>query len=179
MAINQAAAQRIAQAKVSTTGNRIKEGNYVLVVKRILCGPKFKGTFFIPEFDVVASEKISETEPNRKGSDCSCAWQLDGTGKSGEAAKGNIKQFVSALLNIPLEDEAAIMEQASRHAGEKETDPDVYRARGMLVECETMRQTIQSGPHAGEQGIFPRFRFVQQTPEEIALRRQELDANKR
>lgn len=179
MAINQAAAKRIADAKTSSAGNRIKEGNYVLVVKRIFCGPKYKGTYFIPEFDVVASEKTGDVEPNRPGTDCSCAWQLDASGNSGEAARGNIKQFVAALKNISVDDGDAVMAAAGENAGERESDPDCLRARGTLIECETVRKRITTGPNAGTEGCFPRFKYVEQTSDEVAERRKKLDADKR
>lgn len=179
MALSQAAAERIGKAKTSESGNRIKEGSYVLIVKKITCSTKFSGTFYIPEFDVVAAEKTGANEPNKEGTDCSCAWDMNGKGKSGEAAKGNIKQFVAALLGIPVEDEDQITAECGKYAGETEKDPDCFRARGMLIECETRRQRIQSGPNAGTEGVFPRFKHVEQTEEEIAERRKDLDNRKR
>lgn len=185
MAIDPKLASKIANAKTGGGGNRIKDGEYVLVVKRILCETKFNGTFVIPEMDVVAAEATQEgVVPNKEGTDVSSAWSLDAPGKQGEAALGNIKQFFCALLGLDEGSTSpeAIMEKVGQYAG-KAGDPDSTRARGMLVHCVTRRKTIQTGKNAGKDGTFPYFSTVSaedgNSAAEIAERRKELDAKKR
>lgn len=184
MGLDPAVANKIANAKTSNSGNPIKAGNYVLVIKQLLCDKKFNGTFVIPEFDVVESEVLIDgVTPNKPESDCSCAWQTDKAGKAGEAALGNIKQFGCALLGLPENTEPTeIMQKIAEWVGGP-TDPDRLRARGMLILCSTRRKKIQNGPNAGKEGDFPHFSYVSpeegNSAEEIAERRAKLDAEKR
>lgn len=175
-----AMARKIAEAKTSVSGNRIQPGHYVLVVKQILCNEGgYNGAFVIPEFDVVDAEKTNgEGEPNRVGSDCSCAWQIDAKGEKGEAMRGNAKKFIAALMALDLGNEDAINKALNDHCGAA-GDKDALRARGMLVECTTQRRRIKTGPNAGQEGDFPEFKHVLQTPAEIAERRAQLDRDRR
>lgn len=182
MALSEALAKKIANAKVSGAGNRITDGDYVLMVKQIICEQKYKGTFYIPEFEVVESAKTHPTvEPNVKGSDCSCAFDIEAAGAKGEAARSNAKQFVCALLGLDEEkvSEADFIAKAGEYAGGKGT-PDALRARGMYVACTTFRNTIKTGPNAGKEGAFPRFSHVGSehgnTAAEVARRREALDS---
>jgi hypothetical protein len=178
MGIPASLAKQIAEAKTSGGGTPIKDGEYVLVVKQILCEKMFTGLYVIPEFDVVACEKTRENiEPNKVGSDCSCTWSLDKGGKAGEAAKGNIKNFFCGLLGLD-EGAADLAEMLSCYAGGK-NDPDRLKARGMLICAKTYRKTTQSGPNVGKEGCYVRFSPVAasegNSTEEIAKRRAELD----
>lgn len=178
MAIKKELLKKIADAKTSVGGTPIRDGEYILVVKRILCEEKFKGMFIIPEFDVVEAEATHETvKPNPPGSDCSCAWAMDKAGKAGEAAKGNIKQFAEALLDLAGADE--IMAKLGEYAGESGSE-DSLRARGMLIAARTQRKKTQTGENAGKEGVYPVFFHIEgQTDEEIAARRAELDSKNR
>jgi hypothetical protein len=173
-------AKQIAEAKTSNSGTRIKDGEYVLLTKGVLCDQLFSGLFVIPEFDVVEAKKTHETiEPNAVGSDCSCAWQLDKTGKPGEAAKGNIKNFFCGLFGKSEDDTTSLVDLVSQYAGGK-TDPDRFRARGMLVIARTYRKVTQNGPNTGKEGVYVKFSRVPaedgNSETEIAKRRAELDA---
>ncbi len=194
MALAQALLSKIANAKTSTSGNQIKAGDYVLLVKRNICEQKFSGTMFIPEFDVIESESVvDDVTPNRVGTDCSCAWALDKGGKAGEAALGNIKQYMCGLFGLP---DTTPTEDVMKVVGENsgaQTDTDALRARGMLIRCTTRRKKIQNGPNAGKEGDFPHFATVSavstgdlnidlaetNTPAAVAARRAQLDAAKR
>lgn len=195
MAIPAAVAKKIAEAKTSKNGTPIKAGEYTLLIKRILCDGKFTGLKFIPEFEVVDCEpngemtvggdgrSVTETpaEPNKVGSECSCAWALDAAGKKGEAMLGNIKQFMCSLLGLDLSTTPVdeIMSKAAQWAGPS-GDPDALRARGMLISCSTKRRRIQNGENAGKLADFPEFTHVTaadgNSPEKIAERRAVLDA---
>lgn len=181
MAIPANLQKKIAEAKMTAGGNNIKDGDYEFVVKQIICEAKYKGTFFIPEFDVLKAQKTHSTiEPNTVGSDCSAAWPLDTNGPAGEAAKGNIKQFLCGLFDLPesvgMEE---IMKVANDYAGPAGSE-DALRARGMLVRASTFRKAVKSGPNVGKEGCYPRFSPVtDQTPEQVAERRKKLDADAR
>ncbi len=183
MAINAALAKKIADAKPSGGGGiRLKDGEFVLMIKQIICEAKHKGVMYIPEFEVVASEATrDDVVPNKPGTDASCAWAMDGTGNAGTAAKGNIKQFFCALFGLADDDETFNAE-LGKYAGEK-GDADALRARGMLVACRTYRKTIQTGNNAGKEGCFPEFTRVSEadgnSADEIAARRKDLDSRKR
>lgn len=172
MAIPKELAKKIADARPSNHGIPIVDGDYVLMIKRIIAEEKYKGFFFIPEFEVVESEaKVSGVIPNKVGSECSCCWALNGSGKGGDAQRGNAQNFSVALLGLSRDD-PEYLEKISSMAG-KEGSEDSLRARGMLVLCSTYRQVIQSGPKAGTEGVFPRFTHVGHdvnAPAEIAAR---------
>lgn len=174
MGLSPALAKKIAEAKASASGNRIKEGMYVLELLKVICEQKFKGTMFIAEMLVRESAAISDkVEPNKVGTTCSIAYNLDGGGKAGEAAKSNTKKFVCALFGLDLEcDGDEFTEKLSHILDDKQP------ARGMLISCETVRQEIQTGKMAGTEGVFPRFEHVDQTDKEITERRKALDAEK-
>lgn len=178
MAIPKHLAEKIASAKTSGGGNNLTDGEYILVVKRILCKDGYTGVRLIPECDVVEAMQTHATVlPNKAGSDVSFAWALNESGKKGDASRGNAKQFMAALLNIAGESD--LFETVGKYAGEKETDEDSLRARGMLIHAKTVRKVIQSGENKGKEAAFPRFSYVDQTAEDIAKRRADLDARKR
>lgn len=175
MGISPALAKKIADAKTSVSGNRIKDGEYELLVRKIICESKYKGTMFIVEFDVVDSAPTHEKiAPNAPGTECSVAFSLDAPGPGGDAAKSNAKQFLLGLLG--LEDgEADFMEKLVEYCD------DDQPGRGMLVNCATYRKTINSGKNAGTEGCYPRFAQATEgnSDKEIAARRKKLDADKR
>lgn len=179
MGISPALAKKIAESKPSNTGTRIKEGEYVLVVKQIICDEMNSGTMYIPEFDVVAAEKTADTEPNKEGTDCSCAWPVDSPGNAGKAAKANINQFVHSLFELE-EGSEEFGKYLTQYSGEKDS-ADAMKARGRIVLCATRRKKIKTGPNAGTEGIFPEFRPAKEgnSPAEIAERRKGLDAARR
>src|SRR5262249_41157913 len=155
-----ALAKRIAEAKTSKGGVRIKDGEYVFLVKRIICESKYTGLMFIAELEVVESLKsddpnaAKDVEPNAPRTECSQAWALDGSGPAGDAAKSNTKQFLLALLGLP-ESTAPddFVKNLGEYSGETGT-PESVKARGMLVACSTRREPIKSGKSAGTMGCF-------------------------
>lgn len=170
MGISPALAKKIAEARASAGGNNIKDGQYVMVVKKLLVDQKFKGTFFVAEFDVVDSDKTHATvEPNLPGTDCSIALNLD----SNVSAPGNMKQFFLGLFN---KDEATVDSKELVELISKNTGDD-QPARGMLVECATYRKVTKTGVNAGKEGVYPKWSPASEgnSPAEIAARRKSLD----
>ncbi|MEO9194311.1 MAG: hypothetical protein ABI445_11660 [Polyangia bacterium] len=177
MGIPAALAKRIAEAKTTGGGNNIKDGNYGLLIKKLSCEGKFKGTCFIAEFDVVDSEKTHATiEPNTVGSDCSFVLNLD---KNPETALGNLKGFYCGLLGV----EESAISQSELADKIVEYCSDDNKARGMLICASTYRKVTQKGPNAGKEGVYPRFSPVDaangNAPADIAKRRAELDAERK
>ncbi len=183
MAISPALAKKIAEAKTSgARGDRITDGEYVHIVDALICDQMFSGTNFIPELIVLEPEKIrDDVEPNKKGSTVSCAWPVDGSGPAGEAAKGNIKQFICALFDIPESDQEKFIEHLLKYSGPKGS-PESTRARGMVIHTKTRRSTIKTGKNAGKEGCFPHFTHLSKeqgnSEAEIAERRKEIESKK-
>lgn len=175
MGISRAAAEKIAKAEVSGRGNHLTDGQYVLVVKQIITNTGHKGTFYIPEFDVVMSSPhpTDGGTPNRPGTDASCAWPIDVGGDRGAAANTNIKGFVLSLFGCT---EAEFIERLCDWSGEQGSDA-ARKARGFVVSCVTYKHRIQKGPNAGKEATYPRFigESLQNTPEKVAARRAKLD----
>jgi hypothetical protein len=173
-----ALAKKIAEARATAGGNRIKDGSYVFVVRKIILDEKFKGNFFIAEFDVLMSASVrDDVEPNKVGTDCSMALNLD-TNKS---TPGNMKQFFCALLG---KEDGELQGQDYLKEVAKYVDDD-QPGRGMLIEATTYRKTTLTGPNAGKEGTYPRFATVSTEADEggmdnsaarIKARRAELDA---
>jgi hypothetical protein len=171
MGMSPALLKKIAEARATAGGNNIKDGEYVLLVKKIIVDSKFKGTTFIAEFDVVDCEKTHATvEPNPKGTDCSIALNLD----TNVLAPGNMKQFFLGLLGL---DEATTPAAKLGEEMSKYTADD-QPGRGMLIECSTYRKVTKTGPNAGKEGVYPRWYPASEgnSSAEVAARRKVLDA---
>lgn len=173
-----ALAKKIADARATAGGNQIKDGSYVFLIRKIILDEKFKGNFFIVEFDVVMSAaQRDDVEPNKVGTDCSMALNLD-TNKS---APGNMKQFFCALLgkeDAELQGEA-YLDEVAKYTGDEQP------GRGMLIEATTYRKVTLTGPNAGKEGTYPKFAHVSAEADEngmdntsarVKTRRGELDA---
>lgn len=172
MALSKDLAKKIADAKTSGSGNRIKKGVYELEVTKVMCDKKYNGTMFIAEMNVLESEAADEkVTPNQPGTTCSVAFNLDKGGAAGDAAMGNTKQFVCALRG--LDPETATSEEflAALEDVVSERQPD----RGRVVGCETIDKEIRTGKSAGTVGCFPKFLHVKQAPADVKARREALD----
>lgn len=173
-----ALAKKIADARATSGGIHIRDGNYVFLVRKVILEEKYKGNFFITEFDVLMAQSVrTDIEPNKVGTDCSMSLNLD-TNKS---APNNMKQFLCALLG--KEDHelqgAEYLKEVAKFTG------DTQPARGMLIEASTYRKVTQGGPNAGKEGVYPRFVHVSSETDSdgmdnsearIKARRAELDA---
>ena len=168
MGLSREIADRIKNAKMAGQGTPIRDGVYVLEIKKMICDNLFSGNMYITEFVVRECERVRpDIEPNAVGSTCSTAYNLDLTGKAGEATFGNVKNEVLAVLGKTEAD----LQNLDLFEELKRLNSPEQPTRGMLVGCETRRQKIQSGKNAGTEGVFPRFMYIKQTAAEIAERR--------
>jgi hypothetical protein len=165
--------QKIANSRASMGGNRITDGKYLFLIKKMLIEAKFDGTMFIVEFKVLAAEGIlPDVQPNKVGTTASYVVNLD----KNISAGGNAKAFVLGLLGYK-EDEVAPADVEATLADLTDT---AQPARGMLIADETYRKPIRSGPNAGKPFTAHRWTYVgQNAPEEVAKRRAELDAEEK
>lgn len=175
--------EKIARSQASGGGTVIKDGVYRLMILKMMVDKKFKGTCFIVEFEVVESKPAIEgVTPNAPGSRCSYVVNLD----RNVSAAGNCKAIILALLGVdesklthegkPATDEqkvAQIMECVAWCVGEQNP------TRGMLIDDTTFRKEIQSGANAGKPFTGHIWARVEQTPAEIASRRQAIDAKQK
>lgn len=178
-------------AKASTGGNYLVDGQGRLMVTSLKYDPGTNsGRIFVAEFKVVSSAPVDvrdtkgaplDIKPNAVGSQPSYVQLFD----KFESAFGNTKAFVLALLGKEedsLEDnefvddlcELTDTEQAGGELTSKKGDR-VDPARGMLIDYSTYRQVIKKGPNAGNQITLLKWAYVDQTAEEVAARRAELD----
>lgn len=167
--------EKIAKAKASGGGTLINDGKYTFMVKKLIAENKFKGACFIAELFVVKSEDtFTGVEANKKGTSCSFVLNLD----KNIAAAGNAKAFLLALdgrkeSDVKDEEFIALLEEATN---DDPTRGVVQPLRGALIADETFRKTVQSGPRAGQPFTGHNWSHIEQTGEELAKRRAELDA---
>ena len=174
---------KIARAQASGSGTVIKDGIYRLMITKMMIDKKFKGTCFIVEFEVVESKvAIEGVTPNAPGSRCSYVVNLD----RNVSAPGNCKAIILALLGVD--------ESKMTHEGKPATDEQKIAqimecvawcvsqenpTRGMLLDDTTFRKEIQNGANAGKPFTGHNWSRVEQTAEEIAARRQAIDAKQK
>jgi len=168
---SQSVFQKIASAQAFQGGSWIRDGRYVLQVKKIECGQKFSGNHFIVEFVVVSCERTEPfADPNPVGSLCSWVLALD----KNLSAPGNAKTFILALLGydgeVSVDDLVATIDEIT---GDKNP------AKGMLIHDETFRKPTKAqmaSKEADRSKLFLGHRWsnIKQTDEEIAARRAEM-----
>lgn len=177
--------KKIATASASGGGTPIKDGIYRFMIHKMMIDKKFKGVCFIVEFDVVdAKSSIDGVTPNPVGSRCSFVVNLD----RNVSAPGNTKALILALLGVdeskildPKTGQPASDDERNRQIGEvvawavSETNP----TRGMYLDDTTYRKEIISGANAGKPFTGHSWARVEQTPDEVAARRAEIDAKQK
>ncbi len=189
MALSPALAKKIADAKSSKGGNRIKDGNYIFAVERLEFAEKNGGNTFVAELRVIESESNGSrnigdgttgdlNEPNVKGSSVSFVCVLEST----PSAAGNMKEMLCALVNADPDSGEAFLNAFNTYVEHKDTDGKKINtsqpARGMIIGAETYRKMTKNGKNAGKWGTYPGWAHIEQTAEEIKTRRAELDAPK-
>lgn len=174
---------QIANAKTFTQGNSITDGRYLWLVKQILVEKKHKGVMFIAEMKCIESAPVTiDPKLAEKGEDLSLIKPV-GVGESasyivnlnnGDSAFSNVKSY---MLGIDGSDPKSVnpvefrnMLDAARSAAQP--------FRGAYVRSESYRKPIKN-PKSADRTIFMghNWMFVPQTPEEIAARRAQLDAD--
>jgi len=168
---------RIAKAQASIGGNIIRDGIYKFVITKMVHEQKFNGNMFIVEFKVLESQSYPDivdektgkpVTANAVGTTCSYVLNLD----KNIAALGNAKSFVMALVGET--DEGSIDEEDFQQTLEALLSKD-QPARGMAIGDETFRKPIQKGPNAGKPFTGHRWKHIEESEDQIAARRSELD----
>lgn len=173
---------KIAAAKCSQGGNRIKDGKYVFSITKVVSEVKRGGSMFIVEMLVDESQTIPDIldaggkpiTANAPGTTVSWVLNVD----SNDSAPGNIKSFTLALFD---ENEADSDAEELQAKAKGEPSPLATAlgeligkdqpAIGMKIACETYRKLIKSGANAGKPFVGNNWRHVPQTVEEIAANR--------
>lgn len=172
----------VQNARATQGGNYIRDGRGRLIVDKIELEKKNDGPYFIAEFVVESSQKVTvyselqkkplDIEPNEPGSRCSMAVPLaDPKIKSGP---GNVKTFVLGLLGFSES-------EVDAKPGALKTTLEQLRsakqpARGMVIDFETYRKVTRAGD---KELVLPKWSSVAPTagndPESIARRRAKLE----
>jgi hypothetical protein len=178
------ALDKITKAKPTQGGNNIKDGNYTLLVEKVIYDPKgYSGATFVMEYRVIKAESNGATDemknaprgnlvvPNPVGTTCSNVCLLDSFDNAGGNAKAAL---LGAMIPLGYTDEmiteAVILEVSGPN------NP----LRGIAVRLETYR-----GWNKGKKQIANRdkpltlcsWKPVTQTREDIAAQRAWLDSN--
>jgi hypothetical protein len=172
--------KKIASARATGGGTIIRDGIYRFMIHKMMIEKKWKGVCFIVEFEVIdAKPAIDGVAPNPVGSVCGYVVNLD----RNPSAPGNTKALILGLLGI---DESKITNAAGQPASEDEQHAQIAECvawaiseqnpcRGMLLDDVTFRKEIQSGANAGKPFTGHNWARVDQTPEQVAARRAEID----
>lgn len=166
---------------VTKSGTKLRQGEYVLVVKRILATTSEQtksGSYLIPECDIEAAEQTDPAvTPNVKGSDCSFTFPMDAQGFQAQYRMRDMQDFFCPLLDIVADDD--FITSIDKYVGPRDTE-DSLRARGRVVHVlVTLGDPVKTGKNAGKSFPEYAFSFVEQTDADVAKRRAELDKNKR
>jgi hypothetical protein len=166
MGVREEMLKKIASAKATAGGNRIKDGNYLFEIMNILVEKKFSGWMFIAEFlvrEATASGLKDATgrliEPNAVGSTCGYVLNLD----KNISAVGNAKAMILALFGMQ---ESEVSDEdffASLDAVSKPDQP----ARGMLIAASTFHKAKRNG----DDFMGLNFTGVDNPEDQVAARR--------
>lgn len=181
----------IVNAKVSFGGNRIMDGKYLFITKKLLAKKSDKNSakaFFIAEFYVeesaavdvpvdlmTAAERANGDKinpPNKPGSDCSVAIDL-----SSENGPSNVKAILCGLEGIDPQSLDDSPEGKAKFAALLRGSVQAANPfRGVQVRCSTNRKLIQKGQNKDKPFTANRWDSVPQTPADALKRRTALDA---
>lgn len=163
---------KIANASATKGGNNIKDGNYRLIVERMLVNTGHTGTCFIPELRVkTATATEKDVEPNAVGSTVSCVWNVT----KHASAPGNVKAFVLAVLGL---DEASTPADQMKELMAKAVGPDQI-LRGIEIDANTIRRVNQGRDNPANRGtvmVLPTWQHVPgQSQDSVAKNRAALE----
>jgi hypothetical protein len=170
---------KISGAAMSGGGNPIKDGNYVMLVEKVMINKGHTGELFIAELRVLEAAANGATDemgrpvvPNAVGSTCSLVCNLT----KHEAAAGNAKKFVVGAAGGLNYTEAQISpEVMGMICGEKNP------LRGVKVRCSTFRKTNQgraNSANAGKQLTLCNWEAIPQVEADVLAAREWLEKNK-
>jgi hypothetical protein len=180
--------KKIAEAKMTGHGNNLRDGNYIAVVEKLVYNDKAKkGEVAIAELRILEAEPNGEEKidkggksivegqpavPNKANTTFSFVANLT---KHDNAAE-NVKKFVFGVLQALGYTEDMITEELIT----KVYSPN-SPLRGMKVKIETYRTTNKGTTVEANKGmimVFPNWKPVKQTKEDIKAMRTYLDENK-
>lgn len=157
-------AKAIQKAKTSKSGTPIRDGTYDLTVVNLIVREGHKGTSFIAEFVVDTCVPAREgVTPNPVGSRCSYVTNLT----KNEMGPGNAKAFLMALTGS---DE-----------GDMEDDEFLDALVNLVGDDQPMRGarirdvTFFKKTKAGADFTGHNWETIDQTPEDMAARRKQID----
>lgn len=181
----------IVNAKVSFNGNRINDGKYTFIVKKLLAKKSDKNAskaYFIAEFFVEEAEAVDVqldmmrpaekangnqiSPPNKPGTEVSVAIDL-----SSENGPKNVKAILCGLDNIDPNALNDSPEGKAKFATLLRGSVGAANPfRGARVRCTTSRKGITKGTNMGQPFTANRWDPVTQTTAEVASNRTKLDA---
>ena len=174
MGLNPALRRRIAQAQTGVAKDAvIRDGQYLFLLRSmsiIDAATTGVGDMYSSLVRIERAAAIMQgVDPNPVGSDAASKGNLS----TNRAALGNLKSQIAGILGysdpmaIPEGDWDRIIDWVFS---------DQQPMRGMLCTGVTWRSIIKTGKNAGQPFVGVNWGFVQQTQQEIAQRRAELDA---
>jgi hypothetical protein len=157
-------AKKVAEASANKSGTPLVDGNYLLTVVNLIVHDGYKGTSFIAEMVVDESSTAREgIRPNAPGTRASYVVNLT----KNEMGPGNAKSYILALLG---KEESEISDEDFIEALQGLVTPD-QPARGPQLRDSTFFKNTKDGrPFTGHN-----WSYVDQTEEEVAARRAEID----
>lgn len=168
---------QIAQANPNGGRANLIDGNYDLVVRKVIAGKFTNSRCFVVEFGVLASvATVQGIMPHPPGGEFGWAVSFDGGGH--KSAPGNVMAFMLAAYGLTVDklnratigDDLAYLSQPyDPHTGQGQ--PLI----GKIIRCNTYRKKKKNKPDDPEM-VLPNWIFVQQDPADWQRRRQEIIA---
>ena len=170
-------AKKIAESKPAGSGNPIRDGDFLLAIRKLSIKPSDKGseTWFIGEFFVIKSGPVDVapdlitadrpvTTPNPVGSDCSMVVDLNS--KMGPA---NVKELAAAHMGkahteLTEEDFFTFLSKNVDAPGTVTGQP----LMGRVLSVKTSRKLVKEGKNAGKPAVRLNWGHVEQSPAEQA-----------
>ena len=159
MAISDLLKKQIANATPPGGGVYLKDGIYMLAIKKIeLDTKKYTGTCFICEFKIVSAKPhpmYPDVIPNAEGTSASIVWNFT---KHADTAPGNTKGFLATLEGVDASTLDAETVGTLIDAAVSKEQP----YKGYLVGCETYRKMTKKGD---KELTLPRWQHVPEVGE--------------
>lgn len=166
---------QIAAASASGGGTYIADGVYKLMVEKMFekrsTHAGGSGLSFITEFRVIESAPhpdYPDVKPNAVGTTCSVVCSV----QKHASAMGNVKAILLGLLGAFGYTEDMIGPEQIQSAFNSD------ELKGILVENTTYRKAIKTGVNAGKPITLNKWTSIEQTEEDVARQRADLEAGK-
>lgn len=158
MAISDLLKKQIANATPPGGGVFLKDGIYMLAIKKIELEQKHTGVCFIVEFKIVSAKPhpmYSDVAPNAEGTSASIVWNFT---KHADTAPGNTKGFLATLEGADPNTLDADTVGTLLDAAVSAQQP----YKGYLVGCETYRKFTKKGD---KELTLPRWQHIPEVGE--------------